>query len=222
MLFRKFTAIVSLAALSMLGSCTSAYQNLLRERDQEIRELNGRVASLRSEKEDLERQLTTERAAPKDTGAADKTGDKGAAEASSSRQHELQNELGSEASVDYRNGKLHIGVEDSVTFTSGSHQLKDTAHKTLTKIATVLKRDFGNCKIYVEGHTDSDPIVKTKDKYDDNRDLSAKRANAVARYLIEQGVPESRIVIVGYGQFDPKDPKSKERNRRVEIVPVRN
>jgi len=35
-------------------------------------------------------------------------------------------------------------------------------------------------------------------------------------------VPESRIIIVGYGQFDPKDAKSKERNRRVEIVPVRN
>jgi flagellar motor protein MotB len=223
MLFRKFTAIVSLAALSLFGSCTSRYQDLLRERDQEIRELNGRVASLRSEKEDLERQLTTERAAPKDSGAAAKdTADKGAAEASSSRQHELQNELGSEASVDYRNGKLHIGVEDTVTFSSGSHQLKDSAHKILTKIAGVLKRDFGNCKIFVEGHTDTDPIVKTKDKYDDNRDLSAKRANAVARFLIDQGVPESRIIIVGYGQFDPKDAKSKERNRRVEIVPVRN
>jgi flagellar motor protein MotB len=221
-MFRKFTLLVTLAALSLLGSCTSTYQNLLRERDQEIRELNGRVASLRSEKEDIERQLTTERAAPKDSGADKGAADKGAAEASSSRQHELQNELGSEASVDYRNGKLHIGVEDTVTFGSGSHQLKDSAHKILTKIAGVLKRDFGNCKIFVEGHTDSDPIVKTKDKYDDNRDLSAKRANAVARFLIEQGVPESRIIIVGYGQFDPKDPKSKERNRRVEIVPVRN
>src|SRR5262249_57744854 len=92
MLFRKFTAIVSLAALSLLGSCTSQYQNLLRERDQEIRELNGRVASLRSEKEDLERQLTTERAAPKDVGTADKT-DKSTADASSSRQPQLQSEL---------------------------------------------------------------------------------------------------------------------------------
>jgi chemotaxis protein MotB len=47
------------------------------------------------------------------------------------------------------------------------------------------------------------------------------RADAVARYLIEQGIPEQRLVIVGYGQFDPRDPSAKERNRRVEIVPVR-
>ncbi len=58
-------------------------------------------------------------------------------------------------------------------------------------------------------------------KFVDNRDLSASRANAVARYLISQGVSESQIVIVGYGPLEPRDSKVKERNRRVEIVPVR-
>ncbi|GDY01050.1 hypothetical protein LBMAG49_03790 [Planctomycetota bacterium] len=213
MLFPKLTAIVSIAVLSLLGSCTSRYQDLLRDRDAQIRELNGRVASLRSEKEDMERQMT------------DKTPPSPATESSplvdGTTRKDLQTEFGGEATVEYRNNRLSIGVEDTVTFSSGSHQLKDTSHRVLGKIASVLKRDFSNCKYYIEGHTDSDPIVKSKDKYDDNRDLSAKRANSVARYLIEQGVPENRVIIVGYGQFDPKDTKSKQSNRRVEIVPVK-
>lgn len=213
MQFRSLLLVVSFAALSLFGSCTTKYQDLLRDRDSQIRELNGRVAALRAEKDDLERQLTTERAAPRPEVAQP--------ENAAFRSGELQRELGNEASVSYRNGKMAIGVEDSVTFSSGSDSLKDTAHKILNKIASVLKRDFSGCKIYVEGHTDSDPIQKTKDKFTDNRDLSAARANAVARYLISQGVSEQQIVIVGYGQFDPRDPKVKERNRRVEIVPVR-
>ncbi len=212
MQFRSFLLIVSFAALSMFGSCTTQYQDLLRDRDSQIRELNGRVASLRAEKEDLERQLTTERVPHAEPAQP---------ENAAFRPNELQRELGNEASVSYRNGKMAIGVEDSVTFDSGSDRLKDSAHKILNKIAGVLKRDFGTCKIYVEGHTDSDPIQKTKDKFADNRELSAKRANAVVRYLVEQGVPESHLVIVGYGQFDPRDSKVKERNRRVEIVPVK-
>ena len=212
MRFRPFLAIVPLTAVALLGSCTSRYQDLLRDRDAQIRELNGRVASMRSEKEDLERQLANANAQPKTAQPV---------EASGVKPNELQNELGNEASVSYRNGRLAIGVEDTVTFDSGSDKLKDSAHRVLTKIAGVLKQKFANCKIYVEGHTDTDPIQKTKDKFVDLRHLSVMRANAVARYLIEQAVPEDRIVIVGYGPFDPRDPKSKERNRRVEIVPVR-
>src|SRR5262245_65450297 len=214
--FRSVLAVITLAALSLLGSCTTRYQDLLRDRDATIRELNGRVAALRAEKDDLERQVSNGKvAAP--AAAADSPQPENAAFRSS----ELQKELGNDATVSYRNGRMAIGVEDSVTFDSGSDKLKDSASKILNKIVTVLKRDFGTCKIYVEGHTDSDPIQKTKDKYLDNRELSAKRANAVARYLISQGVPEAQIVIVGYGQFDPRDPRVKERNRRVEIVPVR-
>src|SRR5262249_20378547 len=163
----------------------------------------------RTEKEDLERQLAAEHAQPNRAQPV---------EASSVKPNDLQNELGNEASVSYRNGRLAIGVEDTVTFDSGSDKLKDSAHRVLNKIAGALKQKFASSKIYVEGHTDTDPIQKTKDKFVDLRHLSVMRANAVARYLIEQGVPEDHIVIVGYGPFDPRDPKSKERNRRVEIV----
>jgi chemotaxis protein MotB len=214
MKFRFAKTLVSLVALTLLGSCTTRYQDLLRDRDTEIRNLNGRVSALSAEKDDLERQLTNQRATPSapaaENAAFDNTNTKG-----------IQDELGGDATVEYRKGRLSIGVDDTVTFDSGSDRLKTSASTVLKKIVTVLRRDYADCKIYVEGHTDTDPIVKTKGKYLDNRELSAKRANAVARFLAEQGVPEDHIVIVGFGQFDPRDSRSKERNRRVEIVPAR-
>ena len=82
----------------------------------------------------------------------------------------------------------------------------------------MLNSKFAGRRFYVEGHTDSDPIQKTKDKYRDNRQLSSERADAVVRALARQGVPDDAMVVVGYGQYEPRDPKTKARNRRVEIV----
>ncbi len=211
MQFRFAKTLTMFTALYFLCSCTTRHQDLLRDRDNEIRNLTSRVAALRAEKDDLERQLTSERTAQKPVAQP---------ENAAFPNQDLQAELGGDASVDYRRGRMSINVEDTVTFDAGSDKLKDSAHKVLKKIATVLKRDYADCRIYVEGHTDNDPIKKTKNLFLDNRELSAKRANAVARYLIEQGVPESQMLIVGYGPIDPIDPKSKDRNRRVSIVPT--
>ena len=73
-------------------------------------------------------------------------------------------------------------------------------------------------RIYVEGHTDTDPISKTKKLYKNNRHLSAMRAEAVASFLTGFGLPDHRLVIVGYGPHEPIAKGEKSRNRRVEIV----
>jgi chemotaxis protein MotB len=208
MLIRKSILLLSLVVASLASSCTTRYQDMLRERDQRIRELSGDVARLSGENEELLR-----RPAPQPANAAAPKAE------SSSLLNDLQKDLGDEASVTYsRGGRISIGVEDSVTFDSGSATLKDSAHKVLRNVATALKGRFANRRFYVEGHTDDDPIVKTKNQFSSNRHLGAARADSVARYLIQQGVPERQIVIVSYGQFDPKDAKTKARNRRVEIV----
>ena len=56
MQFRSTLILALLAVLPFLGSCTSRYQDLLRDRDAQIRELNGRLATLNSENDDLKRQ----------------------------------------------------------------------------------------------------------------------------------------------------------------------
>jgi flagellar motor protein MotB len=214
MQFRSLVISVALAALPMLGSCTTRYQDLLRDRDAQIRELNGRIAALRAEKEELERR---EGLARKEADDLRKQGGERAAPSDAGATAKLQEELEG-TTVGYRRGRLSIGIEDSVTFDPGSTALRDTAHRILQKVAGALKRDFSSRRYYIEGHTDTDPISRTKDKFRSNRHLSVERADAVARYLVEQGIPENRIVVVGYGQYDPKEAGTKAKNRRVEIV----
>ena len=207
MLFRKTILFFSAAVLSLMTSCTTRYQDMLRERDERIRELSGEVARMRGLNEQLERGQP----APADAGAK--------RDEASGEVKRLQGELGDDVNVSYRGNRLSIGVNDSLTFDSGSTALKDSSHRVLKGVATALKGQYAGRRFYIEGHTDDDPIQKTKDKYRSNRHLSVERADAVARYLISQGVPESKIVIVGFGQFDPSTAaKNKAQNRRVEIV----
>lgn len=207
MLFRKTILFLSAVALSLSTSCTTRYQDMLRERDERIRELSGDVARLRGQNDNLQ---TRDGAAPQPANAARSD--------APNLINELQKDLGNEAEVRYNKGRVSIGVDDSVTFDSGSVALKDSSHKVLRSVTSALNSKFPGRRIYIEGHTDTDPIQKTKDKYSSNRHLSMLRADAVARYLISQGIPEANIVVVGYGQFDPRDATNKARNRRVEIV----
>jgi len=210
MLFRKTILFLSAVVFSLLTSCTTRYQDMLRERDARIRELSGDVARMRGENEELQRR---EQGALANATATPKRDE------NSGELNQLQRDIGDDANVSYRRGRLSIGVNDSVTFDSGSTALKDTANRVLQNVASVLKGQYAGRRFYVEGHTDADPIQKTKDKYRSNRHLSVERADAVARHLIAQGVPEANIVIVGFGQFDPASAaKNKAQNRRVEIV----
>lgn len=209
MLYRKTILFLSSLILLMSAGCTTRYQDMLRDRDTRIRELNNEIARLRGENEDLQRRESAAQSALRDASAKAPRND--------SEISETQNALGNDARVSYRGGRLSIGVNDAVTFDSGSTALKDSAHKVLKNVAALLKQKHTGKRIYVEGHTDTDPIVKTKDKYRDNRQLSYERADAVTRYLVSQGVPEAAIAVVGYGQFDPIS-SNKSQNRRVEIV----
>ncbi|MFT4841494.1 MAG: flagellar motor protein MotB [Planctomycetota bacterium] len=209
MKFRKVLLILSLVATSLATSCTTRYQDMLKDRDDQIRSLNGDLARMRGENDELQGRLT---AAPRPTEATTTRPEP------SSLINDIQRDLGSDAVVSYRRGRISIGVNNRVTFSSGSTSLKNSSHQVLRGVAKVLKSQFSGRRFYVEGHTDTDPIRKTKDKYSSNRDLSMQRADSVAKYLISQGVPESAIVTVGFGQFDPLDRSKKAANRRVEIV----
>lgn len=220
MQLRKIAALVCCLSLFVLTSCTARYQDLLRDRDAHIRELNGRVAQLRASNEDLERQRT--QAEEEAEMLRRRLQEASVAKPVESDLSGLQDRL-PDTEVRYNRGRISIGIENAVTFDSGSTALKSSAHQVLRRVADVLKSDFAGRRIYVEGHTDSDPIRRTKDKFRDNRHLSVERADAVARYLISEcGVPEPRIVVVGFGPYDPRasggTDAAKSRNRRVEIV----
>jgi chemotaxis protein MotB len=213
----RTTPILACFLVLFSSACATRYQDLLRDRDGEIRDLQGQLSDLRSANSELERRISSERTAAPEVDVRP-----AAVTSSSAELARVQDELPG-LDVRYKAGRLSIGIENTVTFDSGSVSLKPTSHAILKKVAGVLRSSYGNRRIYVEGHTDSDPIKKTADKFRSNRHLSVERADAVARFLVGQcGVPESSVVVVGYGHYDPRDSgsgnASKARNRRVEIV----
>ena len=202
----------------LLGSCTTTYEQMLHERDQKISNLNARVSELTATNQGLQDRAR---------GANDRVSSLEATlatrpETSSGAISRLQDEL---PGVDVRvtGNRLSLGINSTVTFSSGSSQLKTSAGTVLQNVARVLKREFPGRRIIIEGHTDTDPISKTKDRYRSNRHLSLERADAVATYLVKScGVPNSSVVVAGYGEYQPiqagRGQSAKNRNRRVEIV----
>jgi outer membrane protein OmpA-like peptidoglycan-associated protein len=113
-----------------------------------------------------------------------------------------------------RGSDIVVDVAGDVLFASGSVTLKNDAKATLDRIASALNSSFASNEIRIAGHTDSDPIRKSK--WQSNERLSAERALAVEEYLASRGVSKDRMHIAGYGPAKSKGTKAS--SRRVEIV----
>ena len=220
MRLRHLIVFTTCSAALLLSGCTTRYQELLREKDMEIRKLENDNAQLAAARADAERREREAQSALR--GLQEAPARPAEAATGNSDVERVARDLPG-LDVRYKNGRVSIGIDNTVTFDSGSAQLKSSAGQVLAKVGKVLERDFAGHRIYVEGHTDTDPIRKTADRFRSNRHLSAERADAVAAYLIDKcGIAERNIVVVGYGPFDPREvgrgDAAKSKNRRVEIV----
>jgi outer membrane protein OmpA-like peptidoglycan-associated protein len=122
---------------------------------------------------------------------------------------------GQPAVEDKPSGTVTVSLPSDVFFVSGSNSIPKPAQASLDKVAAALKKDYAGKQLIVEGHTDTDPIRKSKWK--DNQQLSEARAAAVRDYLVKKGIDVGMISTRGYGADKPKG-SDKSRNRRVEIV----
>ncbi len=211
------------ASLLGLGSCTARYQDMIRDRDETIRDLEGRLSSTRDENQKLKREIEGREsdliAAKSQLRAMPASSTKNDDELESVKRALKSSGIGDEeVSARMRRGKLSLGIANQVTFSPGSTDLSKSGKAVLDRLASLLQSRFAGKSIWVEGHTDSDPIQKTKGKYRSNRHLSSERADAVATYLVSRGIPSDHVVIVGHGPNDPVDRNRKDSNRRVEIV----
>ena len=112
-----------------------------------------------------------------------------------------------------------INLPSDVFFASGSSTLSPAGEKTMAKIGAYIRKNHSGGLIRVEGHSDSDPIRKTKGKYHCNYELSFERAHAVVHYLVDKGhVDSHRFVCEAYADNQPQSQNDKSKNRRVEIV----
>ncbi len=124
--------------------------------------------------------------------------------------------------VDEAAGTITVTLPNEILFASGKASLKSATNSELDHIYSVLKQRYSGRPVDVVGHTDSDPIRKTKDQWKDNWELSAQRALTVLRYLVDRGEQPSNIRAVACGESRPVASNSstagKAKNRRVEIV----
>jgi chemotaxis protein MotB len=118
-----------------------------------------------------------------------------------------------------RRGLVVRLLTDRVLFDSGEAVIKPAGGPLLAHVANLLVIDRQH-PILVEGHTDDVPISTSR--FTSNWELSTARATEVVRYLIDRGVPTSRLGASGYAEMHPlatngTDP-GRARNRRVEVV----
>ncbi len=117
---------------------------------------------------------------------------------------------------------MTVTLPDAILFASGSANLKSASKAVLGKVAGVLNKDYSSHIIRVEGHTDNQPIVRTKKLWSDNWDLACNRSMAVVRYLVTKGVDPKRIYASGFSYNQPVasngTAEGRAKNRRVEIV----
>lgn len=110
-----------------------------------------------------------------------------------------------------------ISLHGNLLFDSGKATLKDEAIPTLARLTAVLRRL--PYPIRVEGHTDNVAIQTSL--YPSNWELSAARATAVVRHLVDGGISAQRLQAAGFGETRPRgDNTTREqraRNRRVDI-----
>ncbi len=116
-------------------------------------------------------------------------------------------------------------LPSELLFASGSASLGAEGQRELDKLAEVLLDvasaipDDIDWILRIDGHTDRIPI--NTEEFPSNWELSTARAVAVVRYLASEGVPQTRMVAAGFGEFFPVDEgnsaEALQRNRRIEI-----
>ena len=106
--------------------------------------------------------------------------------------------------------------DDSVKFPTDVHKLSPEATARLDELATKLKGENQNVYLEIQGHTDA------RGSEDFNDKLGLERAEAVRRYLNQQGVALNRMSTISYGKDSPVAPNStregRAQNRRVVVI----
>ncbi|MGK7296309.1 MAG: OmpA family protein [Candidatus Wenzhouxiangella sp. M2_3B_020] len=129
---------------------------------------------------------------------------------------ELRRQLrGTGVSVTRRGDEIILNMPGNVTFDFDSAALRPSFFDVLDSVALVLD-EYERTVLVVDGHTDSTGSAEY------NHDLSVRRANTVAEYLVNEGIRPVRIEAYGYGEQFPvasnRTEEGRQANRRVELT----
>lgn len=115
--------------------------------------------------------------------------------------------------------------QSEILFPSGEARLEATGEDELQALAQSLReisRDIPSelpWVLQINGHTDRRRI--STPVFPSNWELSTARAITVGKFLIDAGIPEERIAVAGFAQYQPLDDRRSQSayraNRRIEI-----
>lgn len=123
--------------------------------------------------------------------------------------------------VQQKNGKVYVSMENKLLFSSGSWAVGAEGRKAVVEVSKVLAAN-PDISVLIEGHTDDDayggsgPIA-------DNWDLSTKRATAIVGILSEnRDINRQNLTAAGRSEYAPiatnSTAEGKAKNRRIEII----
>lgn len=205
------------------NSSSAIAENSRRNREL-LAQLDEKESALLAEKERLE-QLE------KDLAARSQRVDEleGVIAAKDAKMNALKNSLskaltnfeGKGLTVEQRDGKVYVSMENKLLFSSGSWAVGAEGREAVEQLGTVLAEN-PDIAVLIEGHTDNVPY-NGSGALQDNWDLSTKRATAIVHILREnKGIDPENLTAAGRGEFAPiasnASPEGKAKNRRIEVI----
>ena len=133
----------------------------------------------------------------------------------------LNSTMGGDGPLDQSLDGVLLKLPVSIAFRGASATIDDDEiHLFISRIAYIINALPANADVSVRGYTDAQPLAKSS-SYMDNIDLSIKRADAVMRELIKNGVSAERLSAAGFGSAKPiaenTTEENRAKNRRVEL-----
>ena len=123
--------------------------------------------------------------------------------------------------VEQRDGKVYVSMENKLLFSSGSWAVGTEGRRAVQQLGSVLGQN-PDIAVLIEGHTDNVPYQGNA-QLSGNWDLSTKRATAIVNILRENAAinPEN-LTAAGRGEYAPvatnSTPEGKAKNRRIEVI----
>ena len=133
----------------------------------------------------------------------------------------LTNFEGRGLTVEQRDGKVYVSMENKLLFNSGSWAVGPEGKEAVQQLGEVLAQN-PDIAVLIEGHTDNVPYGGSG-QLTNNWDLSTKRATAIVQILRENsGIDPQNLTAAGRGEYVPiasnETAEGKAKNRRIEVI----
>ncbi len=133
----------------------------------------------------------------------------------------LTNFEGNGLTVEQRDGKVYVSMENKLLFESGSWAVNSRGRQAVAQLGKVLAKN-PEIDVLIEGHTDN-VTYGGNGNIKNNWDLSTKRATSIVSILTENNkILKGNLTAAGKGEYAPvssnNTSEGRAKNRRIEVI----